>query len=204
MKHTALYVAIGLQESDPGYAVVSSAVESLGESVQLGPAIWHVKAIHTLQEAFRHINNCMMDRRIDGEASLLIIDPGSESASWHLRQPLSDLLRAQWGYQNNLFISFPWNEGSSRAIVDCITELGPWAPISKTTWYVSTPYSSKEAFHYVLGQTEGVDQFCVLDSLGNLAIWQEGARAPISLRSDRAPIYGQRAKTARNARRTPG
>lgn len=180
MEHTALYVALGLQEKDPGYKAVLPVIESLGQSVYLGTALWYLHSSQSMQESFRRINTSMMDRRIDSSAGLLVLDPTSRFAKWHLRQPLSDLIEAHWSYQNNLFISFSLLNPSrnQQHVLERITKLGTWAPISKTTWYISSSVSSKDAFYFMLGGLESGDKLCVFDSAGNQAIWQEGQGLP--------------------------
>lgn len=176
MADTPLYVALGLQEKDPGYKTVRPVIESLGPSVYLGTALWHLRSKQGLKGSFQLINQSMMDRRIDSRAGLLVLNPSTRFAKWHLRQPLSDLLDAQWTYQNNIFISFSLQDPESnlQPVLDRITKLGAWAPISKTTWYISSSYSSKEAFYYMLGVLKSGDKLCVFDSTGNQAVWQEG------------------------------
>lgn len=176
MENTPLYVALGLQEKDPGYKTVLPVIESLGPSVYLGTALWHLRSSQDLQESFRVINTSMMDRRIDSTAGLLVLDPVARYAKWHLRQPLSDLLAAQWTYQNNIFISFSLDQPdkNQQKVLEHITKLGTWAPISKSTWYISASISSKDAFYYMLGALESGDKLCVFDSTGNQAVWREG------------------------------
>ena len=118
----------------------------------------------------------MMDRRIDSGAGLLVLDPITRKAKWHLRQPLSDLIKSHWSFQNNLFISFSLEDPSSNQqyVLERITKLGTWAPISKSTWYVSSAVSSKDALYYLLGGLGSGDKLCVFDSAGNQAVWQEG------------------------------
>lgn len=176
MQHTSLYVAMELQEVDPGYRAVSPSIEALGQATPLGTALWQLSTALSLQEAFKRLNGSMMDRRIGAGAGLLVLDPLARHARWHLRQPLSDLIRAQWDYQNNLFISFSLAEETRnrQALLTHMTRLGIWAPISKTTWYVSSPVSSKDAFRYLLTTLESGDRLCVFDSAGNQAVWREG------------------------------
>ena len=171
-----LYIALGLQEMDPGYPTVLPAIESLGTATLIGTGLWYLQSKHTMQEAFTKINTSMMDRRIDSYAGLLVLDPATRFAKWHLRQPLSDLMQSHWEFQNNIFISFTLTnpDHNQRAVLERITRLGNWAPISKTTWYVSTSYTSKDALHYVLGALGSGDKLCVFDSAGNQAVWQEG------------------------------
>lgn len=176
MENTALYVSLGLQEKDPGYLSVTPTIESLGHVTPLSQALWYLVTPHDIQEAFQKINNSMMNPRIDSSAGLLLLDPVSGYARWHLRQPLSDLLDAHWNHQNNIFISFSLKQPESnlRKVLERITQLGIWAPISKSTWYISASISSKEAMYYMLGALESGDKLCVFDSVGNQAVWQEG------------------------------
>ena len=176
MEHTALYVALGMQEMDPGYKAVLPVIESLGQPVSLGTALWYVRSTCDIKESFRRINTSMMDRRIDSGAGLLVLNPITRKAKWHLRQPLSDLIESHWGFQNNLFISFSLVDPTrnQQNVLERITKLGPWAPISKTTWYVSSAVSSKDALYYLLGGLGSGDKLCVFDSAGNQAVWQEG------------------------------
>jgi len=175
MENTALYVSLGLQEKDPGYLDVTPTIESLGQITPLSSALWYLVSPHDIQEAFQAINTSMMNPRIDSSAGLLLLDPATGYAKWHLRQPLSDLLDAHWGYQNNIFISFSLKaaEKNQQMILNRIAQIGPWAPISRTTWYVSSSISTKDAFHYMLHDLEGGDRLCVFDSQGNQAVWME-------------------------------
>ena len=176
MEHTPLYVALGLQEKDPGYKKVRPVIESLGPTVHLGTALWHLQSTQNLHESFKRINTSMMDRRIDSTAGLLVLDPMARFAKWHLRQPLSDLIESHWTYQNNVFISFSLQapKVNQQCVLERITRLGTWAPISKSTWYVSASISSKDALYYMLGALESGDKLCIFDSTGNQAVWQEG------------------------------
>ena len=53
MEHTALYVALGMQEKDPGYKAVLPVIESLGHSVNLGTALWYLRSSCDIKESFR-------------------------------------------------------------------------------------------------------------------------------------------------------
>ena len=171
-----LYVAIGLEEEDAGYPVIVQATDTLGDGTLLAPSLWYVKTKHTLDEAFLHMNTSMLDRRIDGHTSLVVLDPYAKHAKWHLRQPLSDLLCAHWHFEHNVFIAFTLRDPKRRQnrLVQCITGLGVWAPISRTMWYLSTTCSSKDVFQRLLSAVEEGDHLCVFDSAGNVATWQEG------------------------------
>ena len=176
MEHSSLYVAIGLQRQfDPGYNIVLPAIETLGQASPIGSSLWHLATTYGTDEAFKQINTSMMDRRIAHGAGLLVLDPSRRYAKWHLRQPLSDLIAAHWNYQNNLFISFSTsNNGNNyQTVIHRIAQLGTWAPISRSTWYVSSSVSSKDAFHYMLQDMTSGDRLCVFDSAGNQAVWKE-------------------------------
>ena len=107
----------------------------------------------SMGDVFKQINTTMLDRRINSYSSLLVLDPSAGQARWHLRQPLSDLIASHWGYQHNVLISFSLAEVNKtsdaphrHALIECITKLGIWAPLSKSVWYLSSPQSSKHIF----------------------------------------------------------
>ena len=177
LRFTPLYVALDLVESDAGYPIIRTVLENLGASIRITPTLWHVEGPYSLQHVFKTINTSMLDRRIDSDCSLLVLDPKLEQARWHLRQPLSDLMRAHWDYQQNVFISFQLagKAPNWQTFMECITRLGIWAPLNKTIWYLSTPYSSKEVFQSLLDMLNSGDHLCIYDSSGNLATWHDGS-----------------------------
>jgi len=187
----SLYVTLGLDEQEVGYQIVSQATDTLGERTQITPSLWQVKTLKNLDCAFKEINTSMLDRRIDSYSSLLVLDPVSKDARWHLRQPLSDLLSAYWDYQNNVFISFSVGDTSNKQqrIIQCITELGIWAPLSKTIWYLSTTTSSKKVFQSLLNVLDPGDQLCVFDSHGQLALWQDDVSFPFATDMGNCLVY---------------
>lgn len=190
-RHNYLYVALDIEEGDPGFAIVSLAISALGRALQMGASFWQIESIHSAEEAFMQINTSMLDRRIDGSATLMLLDPSSGQARWHLRQPLSDLIKSYWAYQNNLFVSFSLQEGKEnrRSFFDRMTRLGMWAPVSKSIWYISTAYTAKDAFHYLIGSLEDGDRLTLLNSQGDIAFWQEGTQVDKSVsRVDRNPV----------------
>lgn len=169
-----LYVTIGIPESDPGFSVIKSTLGSFDHTVRIGACLWQIQTAQSLDQVFQTFNANMVDRRIDSSASLLLLDPANSLAKWHLRQPLSDLIASQWSYQNNLLISFSLGEGGANAkLYERITQLGIWAPLSKTVWYVSSPNTSQDAFHYLLGGLSKGDSLSILDGNGNVALWQQ-------------------------------
>ncbi len=202
-KSNHLYIALGIQETDPGYSAVFPVVESLGTAAKIGVSFWQIETAVTSQAAFQKINTSMLDRRIDSGAALMIFNPINGQAHWHLRQPLSDLVEAQWHYQNNLFVSIclcnPSN--NERAVFDRITRLGLWAPLSKTMWYISSTYGSRDAFHYLTGVLEAGDSLAILDDSGNSAIWRTGVKNRVTKnRTDRksSPLPGASSKSSKD------
>ena len=180
LQNKGLYVAIGLDEEEAGYPIVSQAADRLGDRIALTSSLWHITTQLSLQDAFREINSSMVDRRIENHTSLLVVDPVSNYSKWHLRQPLSDLMCAHWNFENNLFISFALHDVPQKRnpLFQCLTGLGTWAPLSRTIWYLSTSHSSKDVFQQLLHTIDTGDQLCVFDSQGHLAIWQDGEAVP--------------------------
>ena len=182
-KFNSLYVALGLQIQDAGYHIVADAAESIGKRMALTPSLWHVLTGYGLDDAFKEINTSMLDRRIDSYSSLLVINPTSGHAKWHLRQPLSDLITAHWAYEHNIFVSFSLagSDLKYQHLIQCITKLGIWAPLSKDMWYLSTPASSKNVFQALLSVLDIGDQLCVFDSRGQIASWHNGSPATTAM-----------------------
>lgn len=174
-----LYLALGIQESEPGFAVVSPVIGELGKTQKIGASFWKINTPFASEEAFKQINASMVDRRIDSSAALMLLDPANGSAKWHLQQPMADLINTYWDYQNNLFVSFSLQDaGQNRqAFFERLMHLGIWAPLSKTIWYLSSAFSSNDAFHYLVGALKSGEGISVLDSKGNIAFWQAGPHA---------------------------
>jgi len=196
--HSSLFIALGMQRQDPGYELVAETVQSLGKATQFHEALWHVNAAYSIDKAFKEVNKSMLDRRIDGETGLLMIDPNNLRAKWYLSLEVSAILNACWLQRANLFISFNSHEArvTESRIVRDIQALGTWAPISKSIWYVSSVYSSKDAFQILTGSLETGDRLIVFDAAGNIAFWDnEPGRMSVQLphqddtRPDRASIH---------------
>lgn len=174
-----LYLALGIQESEPGFPVVSPVIGGLGKTQKIGASFWKIHTSFASDEAFKQINASMVDRRIDSSATLMLLDPANGSAKWHLQQPMADLINTYWEYQNNLFVSFSLNDAGQgrQAFFERLMHLGIWAPLSKTIWYISSAFSSNDAFHYLVGEIKSGEGISVLDSKGNIAFWQAGPAA---------------------------
>ena len=171
-----LYVVLGLLEEELGYSVVAQAIRSQGKRKVLTPSLWQLTTTHGLNHLFKALNASMLDRRVDSNGSLFVLDPRSGKAKWHLGQPLSDLITAHWAFQNNIFVSFSLGNPSQnqKPFFYSLTQLGIWAPLSKTTWYLSTIHSSKHVFQSLLSLLNTGDQLCVFDNHGQLALWYNG------------------------------
>ncbi len=180
-----LYAVLGIQEGDPGFTAVFHTLNQLGTASQIGAAFWQIETHLTFEEAFKRVNTSMLDRRIDSSASLLMLDTEGGQARWHLRQPLADLIRAQWRFQNNLLISFTSPPSLSpvdapqynKALLERMMQLGSWAPISKNLWYISTSCKTNDAFHFLTESLSAGDRISVLDSNGNVAFWHQAESA---------------------------
>lgn len=185
-----LFVTLCIPESDPGFTVVQAALYSFDHVNRVGAGLWQISTNKSTEQVFEIFNTNMVDRRIDSGASLFLLNPTTGEAKWHLQQPLSDLIASHWNFQNNLLISFSLNQefDTSSALYERITKLGIWAPLGKTVWYVSSPNSTQDAFHYLASVLTNGDSLSILDGKGTLAFWQQNiSDSPLSHRQDRAP-----------------
>lgn len=178
VERTSLFVAVGLSTGEPGHARVAETVQSLGPWTPYNESLWRVNSIHDLDRAFKQINTSMLDRRIDGTAGLLMLDPNEGYVKWHLRRPISEMLKGCWKLQNNLFIGFTLKNPQSNyeRVVRDIQALGMSAAIGKSIWYSSSTYTSKEAFRILISSMDSGDELMVFDERGNVALWHDGHR----------------------------
>lgn len=190
IEHTSLFVAIGLGAHEPGHLRVAETVQSLGAWTPYHESLWRVNSLHDLDKSFKQINSSMIDRRIDGTAGLLVLDPNAGYVKWHLRRPVSDVLRCCWHRNNNIFIAFTLEnpEHNYERIVSDIQALGISAPIGKSIWYSNASYTSKEAFQILISSMGAGDELMVFDHRGNIALWHDGHNAA-------AQAYRQRMNT---------
>ena len=186
----SLFIAIGLDAGEPGHSKIAETVESLGSNVPYHESLWRVSCKHDLDKAFKQINTSMIDRRIDGTAGLLMLDPNEGHVKWHLRRPFSELLKGCWHMRNNLFISFTLQDptASYERVVGDVLALGISAPIGKSIWYSSSTYSSKEAFRILISSMEPGDELMVFDERGNVALWHDGHNK--AAQAYRQQVYG--------------
>jgi hypothetical protein len=173
---TSLYIALGLHAQDPGYAGVTETIESLGQSVSLHEGLWQLNTSSSIQDIFRQLNKSMLDRRIDGATGLLVLETLTATARWYMRRPISDVMSLLWSQRNDLFVSFTLHEDcvNYESIVQDMRALGTAIPIGRAVWYISSVYSSKEAFQILIGRMDRGDQLLVFDSAGNRATWHDG------------------------------
>ncbi len=176
IQHTSLFVALGLGAHEPGHMRVAETVQSLGNWTPYHESLWRVNSRHDLDKSFKQINSSMIDRRIDGTAGLLMLDPNEGYVKWHLRRDISDVLRGCWHMRNNIFIAFTLENPAAnyRRIVSDIQALGLSAPIGKSIWYSSASYTSKEVFRILISSMDSGDELMVFDHRGNIALWHDG------------------------------
>ena len=176
VKRTSLFVAIGLDEGEPGHMRIAETVQSLGPWTPYHESLWRVNSAHSLDQAFKQINTSMIDRRIDGTAGLLMLDTSQGHVRCHLRRPVADVLKGCWDLRNNLFISFTLQNPNANyeRVVGDVQALGTSAPIGKSIWYTSSAYSSKEAFRILISSMDSGDELMVFDERGNMALWHDG------------------------------
>ncbi len=187
-RHTSLFVAVGLGAHEPGHMRVAETVQSLGNWTPYHESLWRVNSQHDLDKSFKQINSSMIDRRIDGTAGLLMIDPNEGYVKWHLRRDISDVLRGCWHINNNIFIAFTLENPALNYehIVSDIQTLGFSAPIGKSIWYSSASYTSKEVFRILISSMDSGDELMVFDHRGNIALWHDGHGAAARAYRERA------------------
>ncbi len=173
---SSIFVAVGLEAGEPGHSRVAETVQSLGSWTPYHESLWRISSTHSLDKAFKQINSSMVDRRIGGTTGLLMLDTTHRHVKWHLRRPISELLKGCWSLRNNLFISFTLeNPGANyERVVNVLQALGTSAPIGKSIWYSSSAYASKEAFRILISSMDSGDELAVFDDAGNMALWHDG------------------------------
>lgn len=74
---------------------------------------------------------------------------------------------------HNLFISYDLNfpgQGYDR-ITAAIKELGPWARVHRSLWYVNSTRSVEDAAQYLRSMIDQNDALIVIDASNNNAYW---------------------------------
>lgn len=74
---------------------------------------------------------------------------------------------------NNLFISYDLISPNQNyeAVIESIKELGNWAYINKSTWYVSSSLSAEEAAKKIHLKMDSNDILMVINTSNNAAYW---------------------------------
>ena len=74
---------------------------------------------------------------------------------------------------HNLFISYDLNYPGQgyEQIIERIKELGPWAKVQKSLWYVKSNRSAEDAAKYLRGAVDNNDGLIVIDASSNNAYW---------------------------------
>lgn len=74
---------------------------------------------------------------------------------------------------NNLHISYDLKQPGRDygSVIAKIKELGPWARIHDSFWYVNSAYSPQQAVNHVLAVMDASDTIYVVDATNNTAWW---------------------------------
>jgi uncharacterized phage-associated protein len=74
---------------------------------------------------------------------------------------------------NNLHISYDLNSPGQNyeAVAERIRQLGPWAKVHESLWYVSSTYSAQQAAELVWASMDRTDTLYVADATNNVAYW---------------------------------
>jgi hypothetical protein len=75
---------------------------------------------------------------------------------------------------NSLFISYDlYQPGQNyEAVAKAIQELGSWAKVQKSFWYVRSEFTSAQACQHVWQVMDATDSLIVVDATNNRANWQ--------------------------------
>ena len=75
---------------------------------------------------------------------------------------------------NNLIVSYDlYNPGQDYSkVIEAIQNLGSWAKIHKSVWYVNSSYTASQAADKVWAVMDRNDSLFVVDATNNSAAWQ--------------------------------
>lgn len=75
---------------------------------------------------------------------------------------------------NNLIVSYDlYNPGQDYSkVIEAIKDLGSWAKIHKSVWYVNSNYSASQAVDKVWAAMDTNDSLFVVEASSNNAAWQ--------------------------------
>lgn len=177
-----LFIALGMQSSDPGFKFVVRNIEELGEVAHFNEGLLYTTSHLSIDKAFKRINECLTDPRIDCDTPLVVIDPKKMRAKWYLSLEVSAVLNENWRKRNNLFICQKDQVLQKSRMIRYIQALGVSARISKSIWYVSSAYSPGEAFKILSKNLEVGNRLTVFDAMGRVKSWQtEPGRLKVQL-----------------------
>lgn len=74
---------------------------------------------------------------------------------------------------NNLHISYDLYQPGQNydGVIARIKELGSWAKVHKSFWYVNSTYTASQAAAHVWGAMDARDTVYVVDATNNVAAW---------------------------------
>ena len=74
---------------------------------------------------------------------------------------------------NNLHISYDLNAPGQRydKVAEAIQQLGSWAKVQKSFWYVSSNYTAEQAAKHVWAAMDASDSLYVVNASDNTAHW---------------------------------
>lgn len=74
---------------------------------------------------------------------------------------------------NNLHISYDLNSPGQNydAVIERIKQLGSWAKIHYSFWYVDSAYNASQAVEYIKPALDANDRVYVVDATNNVAAW---------------------------------
>lgn len=73
----------------------------------------------------------------------------------------------------NLIITYDLNSPAQNydLVIDVIKQLGAWAHVQQSVWYVNSELSAEEAANQVLRVLDADDSLLVIDATSNAAAW---------------------------------
>ena len=168
--HSKFIVALGMRAGDMGYRHVLHAISRLGKVAHFNEGLLFLETTLSIDQAFKRINQSIIDPRIPSDVGLLILDTRLTHAKWYLNREISEVLIGHWHDRTNLFVCHD-NCANQKLVYD-INALGLAVPISEHIWYVSTTYSPREAYQILSSSREEKDRLTVFDANGRVRSWQ--------------------------------
>ncbi|WP_234179291.1 hypothetical protein [Sphingopyxis sp. NFH-91] len=75
---------------------------------------------------------------------------------------------------NNLHISYDLYQPGQNydGVIAKIKELGSWAKVHKSFWYVNSPYTARQAVNHIWPAMDARDTIYVVDATNNNSAWE--------------------------------